>query len=56
MSMRFATPTGVNSIPNSIQIDQIFYEIIDADIFAFSHSCDLESRSRSVRLVSKYRV
>ena len=47
MSMRFATLASLNSRPNSIQI---LCEIIDTEVFTFSHSCDLESRSRSMIL------
>ena len=46
----------VSSIPNSIQIDQKICEIPGAEVVAFSHSCDLESRLWSIRLVSKCRV
>ena len=56
MSMEFITRTRLNSIPNSIQIDRKLSEIIGAEVFAFSHPCDLESRSMSTRLVSKCRV
>ena len=53
MRMKFITPTNLNIIPNSTQIN---CQIIVAELFALSHSCDLESRSRSIRLVSKCRV
>ena len=54
--MRFIIPTSLNSIPNSIQIDGKLGEIFAAEVFAFRHSYDLESRSRPKRLVSKDRV
>ena len=56
MSMRFIMPQSFNGTPNSIQIDRILCEIIGTEVFAVSHSCDLESRSRSTTLVSKCRV
>ena len=56
MSMRFITPTSLNSIPNSIQIDWTCCETIGAQVLAFLHFCELESRSRSIRLVSKCRI
>ena len=48
--MRFSTPTSLNRtyIPNFIQIDRKVCEIVWAKIFAFLHSCDLESMSRSI--------
>ena len=55
-SMRFITSTSLNSIPNSIQINWKVCEIMGVEVFAFSHSCDLESSSRSIRPVLKYRV
>ena len=36
---------------NSIQIHWKLCEIIDTEVFAFLHSCDLESRTKSNRLV-----
>ena len=56
MSMRFITPTSLYSTQNSTQINWKFCEIIHAEFVVFSHSCDLESRSRSMTLVSKCRV
>ena len=56
INMRFITLTNLNSIPHSIQIDWKLCEIIGAEVFAFSQSCDLESTSRSIRLVLKCRV
>ena len=41
MNMKFVRPKSLNSIPNSTQIDWKPYEIIGAEIFAFSHPCDL---------------
>ena len=52
------TPSPIPPPPpphHFIKIDPKLCEII-ATGFAFSHSCDLGSRSRSIRLVSKYRV
>ena len=56
MSMRFITPASLNSISNSIQIDRELCKIVDAEVFAFLHSCDLESRLRSIRIVPKCTV
>ena len=53
--MRFITLTSPNNIPNSTQIDYTQIEIIVEEVFAFLHFCDLESRSRSIRAVSKCR-
>ena len=50
ISMRFTTPS-LNSKPHSIRIDVKLCEIIGAEVFAFSNSCNLESRSRSILLV-----
>ena len=55
MNMRFIRPTNLNSRSNSIQTDWKLCEII-GKVFAFSHTSDLESRSRSIRQVSKCRV
>ena len=49
--MNFITPTSLNSIPHSIQTNWKLCEKTDAKMFAFSHSCDLEWKSRSIRLV-----
>ena len=56
MSTKFITSTILNSTPNSIQIDRNLYEIIAAEVFAFLHSCGLDSKSRSITLVPKCRV
>ena len=56
MSMKFITPTSLNRIPNFIQINWKLCELIGTQLFSFSHSCDLESRSKSITLVSKCRV
>ena len=45
MRMRFATPTGLNSMPNSVQIHPQLWKIIGAEGFDFLQLCDLESRS-----------
>ena len=42
MSLRFITPTSLHNIPTSIQIDWKLCDIISAEIFAFSHSCDTD--------------
>ena len=47
MSMEFIRPTSLNSIPNSIQIDEEFSETIGAEVSAFSHQCAGISRSKS---------
>ena len=41
MTVRFIKPTSLKSTPNSIQIGKKLCEIICAELFAFSHSCDL---------------
>ena len=41
------------SIPNSIKIDFPFCEITITEFVAFLHSCDLESRLKSLKLGSK---
>ena len=51
MSMRFITPTRLNCIPNSIQINWKLCEIFSGDVFAYSYSRDVESRL--IRLVTK---
>ena len=56
MSMKFIKLLNPNSRANSIKIHWKLGEIIGAEVFAFSHSCDLQSKSRSIRLVSKCRV
>ena len=56
MRIRFIKPTSLNSRPNSIQIHLKLWERIGTEVFASSHSCDLESWSRSHRLVSKCTV
>ena len=43
---------NLNSTPNSIQTDTGFWEITGTETFAFMHTCDLESRSRSCRPVT----
>ena len=53
MSARFITSTSLNSKQNSFQINIKLCEIIGIEVFAFLHFCDLESRSRSIRQVSK---
>ena len=47
MSMRFSIPTSLNSLPNSTQIDETLCEITGAEVCAFLHSFDPESRSSS---------
>ena len=45
--------TSLNSIPNSTQIDWKLCVITDTEVFTLSQSCGQESRSTSMRLVSK---
>ena len=47
----FVTPGSLKSTANYFPINLKLCEIIGTEVFAFSHSCDLESRSRSIRLV-----
>ena len=57
MNVKFITLISLNVSPILFKsIERKFCEIIDAEVFAFSHSCGLESRSRSVTLVLKCRV
>ena len=56
MGMRFMTPAHQNIIPNYSLIIWKLCEIIVADVLAFLQSSDLQSRSRSIRLESKYWV
>ena len=42
------------NMPNSIQTDWKLYEITGAKVSTFSHSCDLESRSRSITNIKMY--
>ena len=56
MSMTLIAITILNGMPNSIQKDRKFCDIIAAEEFALLHSCDLESRSRSTKVVLKCRV
>ena len=46
MQMSFMELTSLNSIPRSIQVHFELCEISGAKVFAFSHSCDFESKSR----------
>ena len=50
--MRFIWPTSLNRTPNSIQIHSTLFKIIGTS-FAFLHPCNLELRSRPLRLVPK---
>ena len=52
----FSTPTNDNSTPNSTQPDWEPCELIGIEVFAFSHLFDIESKSRSLTLVSKCRT
>ena len=57
MSIRgLITLCSLNIRPNSIQTDWKLCEINGAEAFDFSHSCDLEWKSKSVSLVSHRRV
>ena len=44
------------SIPNFIKMDNRLCDMFGAEVFVFLHPCDLEWKSRSLRLVSKHRV
>ena len=50
--LKFIRPTSFNKVPNSIRIDQGLCEIIHVEIFAFLDTCDFESWSMSLKLVS----
>ena len=54
--MRFMTPVSLNTYPNSFQINWKLCQTIATEVFPFSHTCDLESSSRSMKLVWKCRV
>ena len=46
MSMRFTTPTSLNTIPNSIQIDNELGEIICAEVWLSHTSVTLKGQGQ----------
>ena len=48
----FIKISSLNNVPNFSQTDNKLCELTGAEIFAFTHSSDLESRSRSIRVIA----